>query len=112
MKKSELSQIIKEEIRKVLSEESYISYGEQEAIDEIMSNKQIQSSLKKLPGFERIIGLSEEKLNIVFTNERSAKTAVAFLDKHVPGPYYAPKKSGNLFIIKIDADNPAQHPSY
>ena len=106
MKKSELQQIIKEEIRKVLSEESYISYGEQEAIDMIMSDKEIENKLKKLPGFTRIIGLSEDELRIVFsvkTGQVGAALAAEYLDEKIPGPDYTPKAGGPGHIIKIKA---------
>jgi len=90
----------------VLSEESYISYGEQEAIDMIMSDKEIENKLKKLPGFTRIIGLSEDELRIVFsgkTGQVGAALAAEYLDEKIPGPDYTPKAGGPGHIIKIKA---------
>lgn len=95
-----------------MNEDDGMAYGEQEAIDELNTNKQLQALLKRIPGFVRMVGLTDDKLMIAFETEEGAIKAADMLDVKLPGPLYQPKPGGPGFLIKIDAKNPAQQSSY
>ena len=100
MKKLEIQQIIKEEIKKVLKENAPMAYGEQEAIKMIWDDPggKIESKLKGIYGYERIavgpwdsaFGKSypPSSIYIYFTNKKAAIYGAAVLSNLVPGPEY------------------------
>jgi len=103
MKKSELAQIIREEIRKVLKE-SPMAYGDKEAAGEIFKNPKIEAALKKVKGYESIVSGENHATYVYFKQQQSAIAGAKLLDKLVPGPDYEDSivNDEGMWVIEVN----------